>query len=434
MPRVILVSLDGFAGFYWSDPRARIPTLRALAERGVLVRRLEPAFPSTTWPTHVTLVTGARPARHGVVANSILNRATGRREDLTGDPVYDAADLVRVPTLYDAAHAAGRRTAAVDWPATRRAAGLDFNLPFFKDQTVFERHTAPAVWAELAALGFAMDRQGAWAELPRRFLKDRMVADVAAHVLRRHAPDLLLVHFLCADSFQHLHGPRSPEAYWALEYVDHLVADVLAALPAGALDRDTAVAVVSDHGFLPVTHDVRVNVRLRQLGLLGTDGTGAIAAAEARLVMNHGAAWVYVREAPDRERVAAELARELATLTGVAHAWTPSAYAGLGLPEPAAHPHVGDVLLEAWPGYCFADDAAGDTLVVEPRYRGTHGHLPTRPDNAAFFLAAGAGVARGLELPAATGRDVAPTLARLLGVALPTAEGHVLAAALAGYR
>lgn len=150
MTRVILVSIDGFAGFYWSDPTVRIPTLRALAERGVVAGRMETVFPSTTWPAHVSLVTGVRPDSHGVVGNSIFNRAANRPEDLTGDPVYDAADLLRAPTVYDRAHAAGLRTAAIDWPATRNAASLDFNLPFFKDQTVFETCTSPGVWAELS--------------------------------------------------------------------------------------------------------------------------------------------------------------------------------------------------------------------------------------------------------------------------------------------
>ena len=114
-----------------------------------------------------------------------------------------------------------------------------------------------------------MDRQGEWAQLPKRFMKDAMVADVAMHVLARHAPDLLLVHFLSTDSLQHLYGPRSPEAYWAIEYVDDRIGRLLASL-AGALDRDTVVFVVSDHGFLPSTQSIRPNVRLRQLGLLRT--------------------------------------------------------------------------------------------------------------------------------------------------------------------
>ena len=126
----------------------------------------------------------------------------------------------------------GLRTAAIDWPATRNATTLDFNLPFFKDQRVFETQTARAVWEELSALGYPMHRQGEWAQLPKRFYKDEMVGSVAAHVARRHEPDLLLVHFLCVDSFQHLYGPRSPEAYWAIEYVDGLIGRLLGSLPA----------------------------------------------------------------------------------------------------------------------------------------------------------------------------------------------------------
>ena len=162
MTKAIVISIDGLAGFYWEDPRARMPHLRRLAERGVVASRMEAVFPSTTWPTHVSLVTGVRPERHGVAGNHILNRQTGRVEDLTGDPIHDASALLRVPTICDRAHDAGLKTAAVDWPATRHATALDWNLPFFKDQRVFESQTAPDVWAELGALGFPMDRQGEW--------------------------------------------------------------------------------------------------------------------------------------------------------------------------------------------------------------------------------------------------------------------------------
>jgi arylsulfatase A-like enzyme len=414
--RLILISIDGFAAFYWRDPRVKAPTLRRLAERGVVADRMETVFPSTTWPTHTSIVTGVRPATHGIVGNYILNRARVRHEDLTGDPIYDAADLLRAPTLYDRAHAAGRVTAAVDWPATRRSPSLDFNLPFFKDQGVFETQTDARVWAELGALGFPLDRQGEWAQLPRRFLKDAMVADVAVHAWTRHAPDLLLVHFLCTDSLQHLHGPRSPEAYWAIEYIDSLIRRLLESLPAGALDRDTAVAVVSDHGFLATPRELRVNVHLKRLG----------AAQDVRFVMNHGAGYLYAL----RDRVGLPaLARELAGLEGVARVWQPSEYAALGLPTPDTNPHVGDLLLEAEEGYCFGDAADGD-LLGAAKYRGNHGHLASRADLGAFFLAAGAGIARGKSLGAITSRDVAPTLSRVLDLVPAPSEGHVLEDAL----
>jgi predicted AlkP superfamily pyrophosphatase or phosphodiesterase len=408
----------------------RIPTLRRLAERGAVARRMSAVFPSTTWPTHVSMVTGVRPDRHGVAGNHVLNRATGAVEDLTGDPHHDAAALLRVPTVYDLAHRAGLRTAAVDWPCTRRAPTLDWSLPFFKDQRVFEAHTPPAVWRELGELGYPRERQGEWAQLAKRFLKDAMVADAGAHVLARHRPDLLLVHFLCTDSLQHLYGPRSPEAYWALEYVDRCVGRLLDALPAGALERDTRVLVVSDHGFLPSTHEVRVNVRLRQLGLLAVDGEGHIGAARARLVMNHGAGYVYLADGPDRAVLARDLEAELAALEGVGGVWPAEAYAALGLPAPGDNPLAGDLVLDAAPGYAFGDEARGDALVGLPRYRGNHGHRPEHPDLGALFLAAGVGIRRGIELGEISSRDVAPTIAQGLGVAMPDVEGRLVADAI----
>ncbi|HXD99573.1 MAG TPA: ectonucleotide pyrophosphatase/phosphodiesterase [Candidatus Acidoferrum sp.] len=430
MPRLLLISIDGLAHFYWSDPLARMPVLRGLAERGAVADGMATVFISTTWPSHVSLVTGVGPRAHGVVANHILNRATGRAEDFTGDPVYDAADLVKAPTIYDRAHAAGLRTAAIDWPATRHAASLDFNLPFFKNQQIFETHTAPAVWAELRELGYPIERQGEWAELPRRFLKDAMVADLAADVLHRHAPDMLLVHFLCADSHQHLYGPRSPEAYWAIAYIDGLVGRVLAALGGEGLDR-TSVVVVSDHGFLPVTREIRPNVRLRRRGLLRLDAAGNLADAEARFVMNHGAGWVYAVGDGDRARLARDLRGELAGLEGVSAVWTPEEYGALGLPTPAENPRAGDLLLEAEPGYFMVDQMTGEEELGPPRYRGTHGQRPHHPDNHALLVAAGRGIKRGATLGRITSRDVAPTLATLLGLPPVASEGRTLTEILA---
>jgi predicted AlkP superfamily pyrophosphatase or phosphodiesterase len=417
-PRVIIVSIDGFASFYWRDPAVRAPVLRGLAERGVLAAGMECVFPSTTWPTHVSLVTGVSPRAHGVVANHILNRKTLQPEDLTGDPIYDAPALLRAQTIYDRAHAAGLRTAAIDWPATRNTTTLDFNLPFFKDQHVFETQTAREVWEELRALGYPLRRQGEWAQLPKRFYKDEMVGSVAAHVARRHEPNLLLVHFLCVDSFQHLYGPRSPEAYWAIEYVDALIGRFLASLPMAVMD-ETSVFVVSDHGFLPSTREIRPNVRLRRLGVV----------REARFVMNHGAGALYRLDAD--EQALAQLAREIEKMEGVGGMWSAADYPALGLPAPADHPQVADVMFEAAPGYSFGDAAESDDEHGVPKYLGTHGQRPTYADNAAFFLAAGAGIARGRELPQIRSRDVAPTVAHVLGLAMGAVEGSVLEHALA---
>jgi predicted AlkP superfamily pyrophosphatase or phosphodiesterase len=419
-PFVLLVSIDGFADFYWRDERVKTPTLRALAERGAVADGVTAVFPSTTWPTHVSLVTGVRPARHGVVANHILNRATRRAEDLTGDPIYDASAILAAPTVYDRAAAAGLKVAAVDWPATRHSPSLGFNLPFFKDQRVFETQTARAVWDELGAAGFPLDRQGEWALLPKRFLKDAMVAEVAAHAVQRHAPDMLMVHFLCADSHQHLFGPRAPEVYWAIEYIDACIGRLLAALPAAVRER-AAVFVVSDHGFLPVERDIRPNVRLRRLGAVRGDGASGFG-GEACFVMNHGAGYLYALDGD--ARALRSLTDEISKMDGVAAAWPRERFAELGLP--ADHRMLPDAVFEAKPGYQFSDEMGGEDENGAPKYRGTHGQRPEAPGNAAFFLASGAGIRHGATLGRIQSRDVAPTLATLLGVAMPDVEGRAL--------
>jgi predicted AlkP superfamily pyrophosphatase or phosphodiesterase len=62
--RAVVISIDGLAGFYWDDPLARLPNLRRLAERGVVSPAMQAVFPTTTWPTHVSIATGVSPARH----------------------------------------------------------------------------------------------------------------------------------------------------------------------------------------------------------------------------------------------------------------------------------------------------------------------------------------------------------------------------------
>jgi predicted AlkP superfamily pyrophosphatase or phosphodiesterase len=104
---VVMISLDGLAGFYRDDPKAEMPTLRKLAELGATASSMKASTPTVTWPNHTTLVTGVTPARHGVVGNNYLDRATATPVVLIGDPVLDKAQILRVPTIYDLAHAAG---------------------------------------------------------------------------------------------------------------------------------------------------------------------------------------------------------------------------------------------------------------------------------------------------------------------------------------
>ncbi len=83
---VVLVSIDGLAASYLNDPRAQLPTLRRLMQEGASAEGMLTSFPSVTWPSHTSLVTGVEPGRHGVIGNSVWDAKRNRGLTYIGDP------------------------------------------------------------------------------------------------------------------------------------------------------------------------------------------------------------------------------------------------------------------------------------------------------------------------------------------------------------
>src|SRR4029453_14611428 len=104
---VVLVSTDGLAASYLADKRAELPTLRKLAAEGASARGMITSFPSVTWPSHTSLITGVQPAKHGVIGNAVWDRKNNVGLTYIGDPTLTKDEAIRVPTLYDRAHEAG---------------------------------------------------------------------------------------------------------------------------------------------------------------------------------------------------------------------------------------------------------------------------------------------------------------------------------------
>jgi predicted AlkP superfamily pyrophosphatase or phosphodiesterase len=416
MPALALISIDGFSAALAADTTLRLPTLGRLAARGVSASGLRPAFPSVTWPCHTTLITGVTPARHGILGNEVLDRARGRLLCHEGDRCDTPP---RVPTLWDAAAAAGLRTAALCWPKTRGIAALADNVPEFLDQELFEAWASRPLWDEARALGLPLDRYAEWSTVRALApLQDWLTLELTRHVLRRRPPDLLLVHFLMVDSFQHEFGPASAEARWALEHVDGLIATLLADLDAAGRLESTDVLVVGDHGFVEVGRRSLPNDALRAAGLLRVDSAGHVAGGEARAVANGGSSHVYVTGG----RTSIERAREvLAAAPGVQEVLGPESFPALGLPQPAEDPTQGDLILHAADGWFFTSHASLEQAAGARDYRGTHGHRPDAAGLHAGFIAAGPSITIGARLGLLDQLDVAPTAAAILGIKLPAA-------------
>lgn len=418
---VLVISIDGFGWeWYWKDPMVKIPTIRSLAKQGA-VGPMEVAFPSVTWVSHTSMMTGAFPRENGVTGNSVLNRRSGAVENLIGDDIFNKDDFVKVDTIYDLAKTQrGLKTAAVSWPLTRGSKNLDFIIAESYTQATYLKTTKPGdLLDKLEANAIAANRFGPWSALEVSDREDWLTAETANYLIRNEKPHLMLIHFLVTDSFSHLYGAGSEEAKWAHEYVDDRIRSIVDTLKAEGIFEKTNIFVVSDHGWSNITKAVKPNVLLKTLGLLKIDKNENILSKEAYTVMNHGAAHVYVLNKARKDEILREIKPKLAALEGINAVYDEKDFNRLGLPS-SKNPYMADLILEAKEGYYIVNEHDGISPLGKVTYVATHGHDPAKPWMKATLIAAGPGIKAGVNLSDVTVRDLAPTIAQLLGLQMPS--------------
>jgi predicted AlkP superfamily pyrophosphatase or phosphodiesterase len=428
---VVIISLDGFANFYLDDPKAEIPTLRELMAKGVRAESMKASNPTVTWPNHTSIVTGVHPARHGVVGNNYFDRATNKRVVLIADPVFDKEELVKVPTIYDAARSAGLKTAAIRWPASRNAKTLDWTIPDVAYISQLKKYGTPALISEASQAGI-------WAEIDRAekteangryFPSDKFVTDLFDLILTKHRPNVGLLHLIDVDHTQHLNGPRSPQAYADIKANDARVREVWDTLQKEYPGKATLI-VVSDHGFSAIKKQILPNVVLKKAGLL-QEREGDETKPLVRVVPQGGSAMIYILDKARRDETVKKIKQAFAKIEHVSKVAGPDELPSMGVARAEDDPHAPDVMIFAELGYAFGDTAAGDLPFNEkPERKGSHGHDASIPDLHAIFIAWGAGIKQGVRLPEISNTDVTPTAAKLLGLKMEGLDGKVLTDAL----
>lgn len=415
---VILISIDGLKPDYVIEAdkhRLNIPNLRKFVSDGTYATGVIGVLPTVTYPSHTTLVTGVAPARHGIIANTPFD-PFGKN---LGGWYWYTEDL-KVQTLWDAAHDAGMVTASVDWPATVGANITHRIVQYWRTGTPDDRKLVRA----LSTPGLLTEVERAIGPYPEgkdySVSADEVRAKFNIYLLENKRPRFQTVYFAGLDHDQHDYGPYSLEAFAALERIDALVGQVRAA--AERLGGGQAVVcVVSDHGFSRAVKELRLNVALRNAGLIEVDGAGALKSWRAISWSSSGSAAVMLKDPADEEA----RRKVRATLAGLQS----------NTENGILKVYEGDALraLSGFPSAAFVVGVSGEysvgggydgALVVATRPRGTHGYLPELPEMNSSFFIGGANVPRGRNLGTIDMRDVAPTLAKLLGVKLPAAEGR----------
>jgi predicted AlkP superfamily pyrophosphatase or phosphodiesterase len=430
-PLVILISIDGMKPEAVLDATAhglKLPNLTQMMHDGVYAQGVTGVLPTLTYPSHTTIMTGVSPAKHGIYSNTTFDPLNKNEQGW-----YWYAEDVKVPTLWDAAHAAGLKTANVYWPVSV-GAHIDYNLAQIwrvntPDDLKLQRAVStPGLIAELETkLGVpgapdvaAMD--AAPGHYPNgeeeTVAEDETRAKYAVELLALKHPDFMTVYFTGLDTEQHKSGPFSPSANAILERIDALVGQVRAAAekekPGHAF-----VSVISDHGFASVQHDVNLYGTFLANGLFTLDAQHKIASWKAMLWPMGGSAAVILADPNDAttkaqvDSILANLAADPAN--GIAMILThDEVVADRGLPnaESMIAFTVGYEL-----GYQFVPP-----LVTRGTSGGMHGYPPTYPEMKSSFFLVGPSIPHGRSVNQIDMRNIAPTLARILGTTLPNAE------------
>jgi len=215
---LVLISLDGFRWDYLD--RVDTPNLDRIAA-GVRAESLVPPFPSYTFPSHYTLVTGLHPEHHGIVSNVFYDPERreqfklGAPEDMTdgrwwgGEPVWNTAERQGMPA------------ATLFWPGSE--ADIGGMRP--SEYTAYD------------------------SGMPHTERVDRVLSWLRRDPATR--PGLLTLYFSSVDSAGHGHGPDDPAVDQAVRGVDQAVGRLLDGIEASSLSDKVDLVVVSDHGMAP---------------------------------------------------------------------------------------------------------------------------------------------------------------------------------------
>jgi predicted AlkP superfamily pyrophosphatase or phosphodiesterase len=376
---VILISLDGFRYDYAEKYHAA--HIRALGAMGAMAPQgMIPAYPSLTFPNHLTLATGLYPEHHGIVANNFYDPARKQTYRL-GDPamVTDGSWYGGTP-LWVLAEQQGMRAACFFWPGSEaeiQGVRPSYYLKF--DDKIPDRARVQQVLA--------------WLRLPQE---------------RR--PHLITLYFSEVDHAGHEFGPDSEQVRAAVQDVDQEVGVLREGM--AKLNLPVDVVVVSDHGMAKVQGEW---ITLEQYF--------PDAAAFEKVVSPS----LYARSGADAQRAYEALLGKSDKFEVYRRAQMPPALHDDG------NARSGDPIIVTNGPYLVRFSAGGQSSALPgaasattpssmiPNARhdevGAHGYDPARvPEMKASFFAAGPDIRSGVTLQPFENVNVYPLIAKLLGL------------------
>jgi predicted AlkP superfamily pyrophosphatase or phosphodiesterase len=419
-PVLVVVSIDGLRPDYVTAADAhgiKVPNLERFMKDGAYAEGVVGVIPTVTYPSHTTIVTGVWPANHGIFANTTFDPLQKNYQGW-----YWYAEDIHVSTLWDAARAAGRTTASIQWPATV-GANISWNIPEVwragtpEDAKLVRVLSTPGLLEEASKeIG---DYRGG---IDTTGEADEERGKYAVWILEHKKPALLMLHLTAFDHSEHETGAFSPEAIAILERLDAVIGDVRKAVEKTASGR-TFMAVVSDHGFANYDQQLNLFTAFREAKLITTDERGTITDWQAMPWVTGGSAAIVMKDPKDTARLG-EVRTLLGKLQGDPEAGIDRVLEAEELHKRGGFP-TASFFVSLKPGWRTGATLTGP-VISKVKPGATHGQLPDVPELRAAFFLVGPGVPAGKNLGLIDMRDIAPTLAKGAGLTLSSADGKAL--------
>jgi predicted AlkP superfamily pyrophosphatase or phosphodiesterase len=361
-PIVIQVSIDGFRADYIQ--KINPPNLQKIIKAGIYSPGMLPSYPTHTYPNHFTLVTGRRPANHGILSNAFWDEARNEKFDAFDETGLDGTWYQGDP-IWNVVEKSGMIAHTNQWVAS----DLHVNG---QDPTCYAPYSSKVNTAQRFSL--VID----WLNLP---------AEKRPHYINTYVATI--------DTAGHAFGPDSQQVKDAVLEADRELGKLWDYIRQS--DLPINLVITSDHG-------MQANFRDKVIFL------GDKADLSGFKWGDKGAAVMLYHD--DETRIQKAYKELKAKENNYKVYLRNEIPAELHLTNPD---RVGDILVISEAGYYMTDK----TFTPDKPYKiggGSHGWPTTNKSMHALFIAAGSNIAKSKVIPEFSNIDVYPFVMELLGV------------------
>ncbi len=368
-PVVILISMDGIRYDY--PEKLELSAFKRMEQQGLRVGQLYPTFPSSTFPGHASIATGANPLVHGIIDNSFYDRK--QRAVFNKDAAYQ---WLEAEPLWITAVRQGKRSAVYYWLGSEgqwhEQNATYFKSPFKSVSSESEKVTEILRWLDLP-----VDSR----------------------------PDLMMSYWHGADAAGHEDGPDSKEVLSALRKQNLALQALIEGLDKRNAWPWVTLIVTSDHGMISRGERVDLAELSRQGNFKGWfRNSSAMAHLNLKKGYNKDKVYEFLKSQSQFDVYKPEqMPKEIRS----------------------NHPErSGDLVLIAKPGYWLSSSGFHQKQVTtssDKKYSGgMHGYSPIYvPEMRTIFFAMGRGVKQGSYIKKEDMIDIASSVTKLLDINPP---------------